>query len=341
MNVYFSEKHHFHQPKAFFRRGRPAVNPETPERATALIDAAEKAGHKMIEVSGVRLDAVSAVHAADYLDFLQFGWDRWQEFADGSPEIVAQAHPGRHVSGHPSGILGQIGHYIGDLNCPMTRGTWQAAEASASVAIEAAESVLEGAPVAYAMCRPPGHHAFNDMASGFCFLNNVAIAAQHMRAKLGRVAILDIDIHHGNGTQNIFYDRDDVLFVSIHVNPTNYYPFYSGFAKERGRGVGLDYTLNVPYPIESKDASVLAALDLGLEAIRAYSPDALLVSLGFDAHEHDPHGNGQVSTQGFAEMAGRIARLERPTVLVQEGGYHSDHLGPTLAAFLQSFEHAL
>lgn len=341
MDVYFSERHLLHRPKAFFRRGQAAQNPEAPERATALLDAAKNAGHKLIGVTGGQLGAISAVHSADYLDFLRFAWDRWQEFADSGSDIVAQAHPGRHMSGRPSGILGQIGYFIGDLNCPIMGGTWQAAEASASVAVEAAECVLGGAPVAYAMCRPPGHHAFSDMASGFCFLNNVAIAAQLMRARLSRTAILDIDIHHGNGTQDIFYERDDVLFVSIHVDPTNYYPFYAGFPEERGRGVGFGFTVNIPYPIESADPRVLAALDEGLHAIRAYAPDALLVSLGFDAHEHDPHGNGRVSTAGFAEIARRIAQLKRPTVLVQEGGYYSDHLGPALAAFLQSFEQAL
>jgi acetoin utilization deacetylase AcuC-like enzyme len=200
--------------------------------------------------------------------------------------------------------------------------------------------VLGGARVAYALCRPPGHHAFADMAGGFCYLNNVAIAAELARARHARVAILDVDVHAGNGTQGIFYERPDVFFVSLHGDPSGFYPFFAGYADERGRGAGEGATLNLPLPHGTGDTGFLAALERGLDAIRRVSPGFLLVSLGFDASGHDPLSVLKVTDAGFAEIARRVAALGLPTVLVQEGGYLSDQLGQHLATFLGSFEAA-
>jgi len=198
--------------------------------------------------------------------------------------------------------------------------------------------VLEGAREAYALCRPPGHHAYADMAGGFCFLNNTAIAAQRLRTRHARVAILDVDVHHGNGTQGIFWERDDVLTVSIHADPADYYPYFWGHAHESGTGAGAGFNLNLPLPMGSGDAAWLAAGETALARVRAFAPDALVVALGLDASESDPLQGLRVTGDGFAAMAGRIAGVGLPTVLVQEGGYLSDDLGRNLVRFLAGFE---
>lgn len=196
----------------------------------------------------------------------------------------------------------------------------------------------DGARAAYALCRPPGHHATSDRAGGFCYLNNAAIAAQALRSQYARVAIVDIDVHHGNGTQEIFYDRGDVLYASIHGDPSGFYPFYSGTASERGAGDGQDTNLNVPFPVGSGDDEVIAALVEAMGGVRDFSPNAVVISLGFDAHEMDPHGAHRVSTAGFMQMAELLSGLALPTVLVQEGGYLHDELGRLACDFLVAFE---
>jgi acetoin utilization deacetylase AcuC-like enzyme len=187
------------------------------------------------------------------------------------------------------------------------------------------------------LCRPPGHHAYADRGSGFCYVNNSALAATILRQRHAAVAILDIDVHHGNGTQGVFYDRPDVLTVSIHADPEGYYPFFYGHAGETGRGDGRGFNRNLPVPVKSGDAVWMAALDTALSAVAAFSPGALVLALGLDAHEADPLAGGAVTRAGFAAMARRIASLRLPTVIVQEGGYLTDHLSGNLTAFLDGF----
>ncbi len=184
----------------------------------------------------------------------------------------------------------------------------------------------------------PGHHAFADVAGGFCFVNNSAVAAQRLRSKAERVAILDVDLHHGNGTQGIFYARPDVLTVSIHADPVRFYPFFWGHADERGEGAGLGYNLNLPLPRKSGDAEFLASLDTAFRRIEAFAPDALVVALGLDPFEGDPFGGLSVTTGGFGRIAEAIAKLRLPTVIVQEGGYLCDALGDNLTAFLGGYQ---
>jgi len=192
---------------------------------------------------------------------------------------------------------------------------------------------------AYALCRPPGHHAFSDMAGGFCYLNNTAIGAQILRGSHDRIAILDVDLHHGNGTQSIFYARNDVLTVSIHADPQRFYPFFWGYAGEQGKGDGLGHNLNLPLPRGSGDAEFLSALEIAIDRIRGFAPGALVVALGLDAFEGDPFGGLRVSTGGFRVIAARIAAgLRLPTLIVQEGGYLCDELGENLSQFLQGLQ---
>jgi acetoin utilization deacetylase AcuC-like enzyme len=281
------------------------------------------------------LAAIERVHDADYLDFLQSAFRRYQELPTASPILRAQAYAVRHKAHKPKAVLGQAGWYLSSQSAPIVAATWQASLGAAHAAIDAADTVLSGVRFAYALCRPPGHHAHTDMAGGFCYLNNAAIAAQRMLDKgSGPVAILDFDVHHGNGTQQIFYRRDDVFYASIHGDPATLYPWYAGYTDETGEGRGAGWNLNLPLPPGAKDAAFAEAVKRGLEAIAAKQPAALIVSVGFDAQEGDPAANLAVGAAAF-EAAGRyVGKAGVPTVLIQEGGYLVERLGANLAAFL-------
>ncbi len=338
MQVVFSPDHERHSPENFIAAGRIAPAPECPERAHRLHAAVAKAGYEIMPPRDHGMDAVRAVHDGGYLEFLEHGLEEWRQRPDAAPAMVPNAHPIRHMRGRPETIVGKAGYYVSDMGCPIGAGTWQAALSSAQVALTAAELVLDGAASAYALCRPPGHHAYSDLAGGFCFLNNVAIAAQHMRGAAEKVAILDVDVHHGNGTQGIFYDRADVLFCSLHGDPSVFYPYFAGYAEETGDGAGEGYTLNIPLPPDTGDHNYLQSLDAALARITAFSPDYLLISLGLDAQENDPLGILSITTNGFAGMGRAIGALGIPSLIVQEGGYLCDELADNLLAFLSGFE---
>jgi acetoin utilization deacetylase AcuC-like enzyme len=338
MRVIHSTAHEAHDPESFISAGQLAPSPECPERAHRLFAAVENAGYEISPPRDHGMDAIAAVHPADYLDFLANGLTDWQKLPNSGPAMMPNMHPGRHMRGRPEAIVGKAGYYMADTACPIGPGTWQAAEAAAQVALTAADLVLAGEGAAYALCRPPGHHAFADQAGGFCFLNNVAIAAQYLRDQSKRVAILDVDVHHGNGTQGIFYDRDDVLFCSLHGDPSIFYPYYAGYSDERGAGAGDGYNLNLPLPAGTGDTAYLQAMETALTAIRGFAPDYFLVSLGLDAQENDPLGILSITTNGFARMGGVIGALGLPSLIVQEGGYLCDEMADNLLAFLSGFE---
>ena len=338
MKIVYSDKHASHDPQTFFVRGVKQRSAEQPERATRLLAAAKSAGHQVHAPKAYGSAPAASVHTPQYLDFLQTIARDWAKLPNASAEVVPNVHPARYPATYPTALAGRAGWHQVDLACPIGPGTWEAALASSEVAATAADMVLAGERHAYALCRPPGHHAYADMAGGFCFLNNTAIAAQRLRGKHARVAVLDVDVHHGNGTQGIFYERADVLTVSIHADPANYYPYFWGHAHETGEGAGKGFNLNLPQPLGSPDAPWLAAGDQALARIREFAPTALVVALGLDASESDPLQGLKVTGAGFHAMAGKIASLGLPTVLVQEGGYLSDDLGRNLVQFLSGFE---
>lgn len=222
--------------------------------------------------------------------------------------------------------------YIRDSTSPIGQGTWDAVQASASLAFHAAHAVLNGEQHAYALCRPPGHHAGPDFAMGYCYVNNAAVAAQLMRER-GRVAILDIDYHHGNGTQAIFWNDPDVLFISLHVDPSVDYPYYSGFSSERGGQAAPESVLNFPMPHGATEVEYLAALDQALHHIKMFGAESLIVSLGFDIYAGDPMARFALEVNSFEAIGSRIAHLALPTVYVQEGGYALDKLGEMAVLF--------
>lgn len=342
MKVIYTDQHQGHDPQQFIVRGKMKRSNEQPERGYRLLAAAQAAGHEIVAPTDFGPGPRAAIHTPQYLRFLETAWARWQELDDASDEVMPNVHPfpGQPYT-YPDSIVGQAGYHMGDNACSIGRHTWHAATWSAHTATHGAQLVLDGEQVVYALCRPPGHHAYADRANGFTYLNNAAIAAQHLRARHARVAVLDIDVHHGNGTQGIFWRRNDVLTISLHGDPHFCTPFFTGHAHEAGEGDGLGYNINLPLARGTDTANFLIALRRACDAIRAFAPGALVVAMGLDAHERDPYKALAVTTEGFAEITGEIARLGLPTVLVQEGGYLSDDLGPNLASALRGFDAAV
>jgi acetoin utilization deacetylase AcuC-like enzyme len=347
MWVFHCPDHVRHSPKSFIARGQVTACPEQPRRADILHAAAQRAGHEMITADRHGLAPVRAVHDAGYLSFLEQAWELWSALPNPGGEILPNVHPNRNMSAPPIATVALAGHYQADTACPIGPGTWEGIQASADVAVSAALFLMEQRAArssdahAYALCRPPGHHAYADQAGGFCFLNNSAIAAQTCRDQgAERVAILDVDVHHGNGTQGIFYDRADVLTVSLHGDPSAYYPFYAGYVDETGAGGGVGFNQNHPLPFGTGDDDYLAALSVALDGIRTFDPDVLIVALGLDASKDDPLAFLSITTDGFRRIGAAIGAAGLPTLLVQEGGYISDSLGDNLVSTLAGFEAA-
>ena len=335
MQAVFDQNTSKHDPKFFLVKGKMRDSTEQPERAQRLLAALQRCKINVVEPDTYAETHIQAIHNTDYLDFLQHGYRQWQELPDPSTEVIANVHPLRRRKNYPTSIVGRAGWHMADTACPLGEHTWQAARASANVALSATQLVLSGKEhLAYALCRPPGHHAYADLAGGFCFLNNVAIAAQFARRTHERVAILDVDVHHGNGTQDIFYERSDVLTVSMHADPSDFYPFFWGYDNETGEGSGEGYNLNIPLEKHSDDAVFLQALNGAIEKIQEFDPGILIIALGLDASEADPLRGLSVTTDGFNQVGKTIAKAGFPTVFVQEGGYLSDLLTDNLAAVL-------
>jgi acetoin utilization deacetylase AcuC-like enzyme len=337
MRVYHSTASLDHDPQNFFRRGKTIAHPESAERYRLLHRSVLDAGFDVRDAADHGIEPLLDVHTADYVDFIANGWNRRAEIDPAAVELLTTQFARPQMHRRPEGMLGLLGYYTADTSTPLRASTWSAVYGAAQSAISAADAAI-AAGAAYALCRPPGHHAFADCAGGFCYINNTAVAAQRLRTRTGqRIAILDVDVHHGNGTQGIFYERPEVLTVSIHADPSNYFPFYAGYPEEIGRGAGLGFNLNLPLPHGSDDGEFLRALDTAMARIREFAPAMLVIALGLDASEHDPLGVLKVTREGFSQAAQSIAQLALPTVIVQEGGYLCPALPLNLIAFLRPF----
>jgi acetoin utilization deacetylase AcuC-like enzyme len=324
-----------HYPEYFLVNGVMQPNPERPERIAALKRGALRAGCTIAETADCGMEPVMAVHPPAYLAFLEHAFERWQHIHGAAAAVTPNIHPPHRRAGYPASVVAQAGFHMADASCPIAQGTWDSALWSAWSAVCAADAVLAGDRHAYALCRPPGHHAGSDLAGGFCYFNNAAIAARRLQARWPRIAVLDVDLHHGNGTQDIFYADPTVFTASIHCDPLRFYPFFWGYADETGEGAGAGCNLNLPLPRGSGDGEFLAALGIALARIEQFRPDALVIALGLDAFEGDPFGGLAVTTPGYGRIAAEIAlRLPLPAVLVQEGGYLCAELGDNLAAFI-------
>ncbi len=336
MHTFFHPDQLKHAPSREFINGQWVPYLESPARVEAILQALQ--AHNLPTPQMPRdfgLAPIAQVHREDYLTFLQTAHARW----------VAENHPGDEVRAdtffrppfqhYPDqNIAGLAGVYCFDLSVAITAHTWAAAYWAAQCALSAAQLVAAGAPCAFALCRPPGHHAHAEMGGGYCLLNNAAIAAHWLTQQGARVAVLDVDYHHGNGTQAIFYDRCDVFVASLHADPRREYPYFWGSAAERGVGKGEGFNLNIPLPAAVDDAAYLDALEIAIQAIARYAPDALVVSFGADTFSQDPLGDFALSAKAFPRMGARLARLRLRTVVVMEGGYAVQHLGDNTVRFL-------
>jgi acetoin utilization deacetylase AcuC-like enzyme len=345
MRVFFSSHHKYHHPKVFISKGQVVESPEKPQRADILEASARAAGHNLIEAEKHGLKPVEAVHDKDYICFLKNAWAEWELMPNSGKEIIPNIHPGRNMSALPQSVISLSGHYQADTACPIGHGTWEGIQTSSDVAVSGAMAIMQDTKnniqnsFAYSLCRPPGHHAYSDQAGGFCFFNNSAIAAQYCRdhgAK--KVAILDIDVHHGNGTQGIFYDRSDVMTVSLHGDPSTYYPFFAGYSDEIGIRKGEGFNFNYPMPKNTGDKAYLNTLKKAIDRISLYQPNVLIIALGLDASIDDPLAFLSITTEGFYKIGEIIGSSQVPTILIQEGGYISNVLGDNLIAVLKGFE---
>lgn len=337
MKAFLDTRQSAHDPKHFMANGVVTESREQPARIDILRAGGEAAGAVFEAPADHGLGPIAAVHTSEYLTFLRTIHTRWSRIEGGSDEVIPNVHPLRRTDSYPRSAVGQAGWHMADTACPINAGTWEAAYWSAQSALSAAAAVAEGERAAYALSRPPGHHAFEDAAGGFCFLNNSGIAAEALRARGLRPAILDVDVHHGNGTQGMFYGRGDVLTVSIHADPERFYPFFWGHAHERGEGAGLGANLNLPLQRKTGDEEYLRTLDKALERIDDFATDVIVVALGLDAYEGDPFQGLAVTTPGFKRIAEAIRATGLPAVIVQEGGYICDGLGGNLTSFLSGY----
>lgn len=341
MRAFYDPDQALHSPQQFMRFGRIVSPKDLPERTEKLLEALSRNGISPERPAESGVTPMHGVHTPDYVTFLQTAWERWTELPDHGPEVWPNTFP--YWSGRAEtptrppcpahGLVGQIGWYLGDLSVPLGPQSWRSILRSCETAVAAADAVTPGHAV-YALCRPSGHHARADRATGFCYINNTSVAAQRLRSRFARVAILDVDAHHGDGTQQIFYARDDVLTISIHADPDDYYPFFNGYAGETGFGAGLGFNLNLPLPHGSGGETFLQAVDAAIRRIESFRPDALVIALGYDAHRQDPIGVLKLEARDFAAIAGRVAALKLPTLVVQEGGYAIEVIGDCLDAFL-------
>ena len=334
MRRFFAPRQLSHAPAVELHNGAFEPHADRPSRAEAILAAIGGAEQPVDHGE----EPLLAVHPRAYVGFLKNAWADWR--AAGRPgDAIGYTWPvARRRPLDLDRIDARLGLHSYDASTPVAEGTWDAAYWSAQAALSALDAVLAGESAAFALCRPPGHHAGADYLGGYCYLNHAAVAAQAaVAAGRSRVAILDVDYHHGNGTQNIFYARGDVLFVSIHADPATDYPFYWGFADETGEGEGEDATLNLPLPRGTTMRHYEPALDRALERIAVFAPDLLAVSFGADTYTGDPISHFRLETGDYPRLARRIASLGAPIVIVMEGGYAVDALGANVAAFLSGF----
>ena len=339
MIVVDNPAHRLHDGGMEMHRGAMVPCYEMPSRADFILAALRAAGHPVRTPDPLPDETLHAVHDPAFVAFLRGAWARWTA-AGHDGFMLPSGFPARSMRRDvgPDSIHGAMGWWSFDASTPMVAGTWAAARGAADAAMTAAGLVAAGERAAYALCRPPGHHAGHANYGGYCFLNNAALAVERQRAHgRRRVAVLDVDYHHGNGTQDIFWRRGDVLYVSIHGDPRSEYPWFLGHADERGEGEGEGANLNLPLPVGTAWPAYEAALGTALEAVAAFGADALVVSLGVDTYAHDPISSFALDADGYPRIGRSIAALDLPTVLVQEGGYAVEGVGGNVAAVLSAF----
>lgn len=340
MLTFYSDDHHLHHGRCEIIDGELKPCFEMPSRADHVLQRV-RARHlgDVLAPHDFGRAPLERIHSRDYLAFFEGAWQRWAQLGK-EGDLLPFTWPARTLRAVPTDCLhGQLGYYSFDGGAPITAGTWQAAYSSAQVALSGQRQVSAGASSAFALCRPPGHHAAADLMGGYCYLNNAAIASQaFLDDGTRRVAILDVDYHHGNGTQSIFYERDDVFFASIHGHPRVEFPFFLGYADETGSGAGAGCNLNLPLEHGSGWEVWSQALETACRAIAAYGADVLVISLGVDTFKEDPISQFKLDSPDYLRMGERIAALGLPTLFVMEGGYAVAEIGVNAVNVLEGFE---
>jgi acetoin utilization deacetylase AcuC-like enzyme len=338
MKTFYSPAHLLHAPKEEFEAGRLSPAVEVPERAEQV--RAEIERRKLGPILPPRRfgdEPILQVHDARFVSFLRSAYADWRtRYPGDAADAIPSAWPARGMRFNASDIESRLGSYASDTATPITRGTFEAAQSAVDVALSAAEAIHAGGRAAFALTRPPGHHAGSDVFGGYCYFNNVAIAAQWLARQGLRAAILDIDYHHGNGTQAIFYARADVLFVSIHADPAFAFPHFLGFADERGENAGEGFNLNLPLPRLTAWDGYAEALQTALRRVGDFGPDVLLVSLGLDTFEADPISHFRLGREDYFRLGEAIAGLAKPTLFAFEGGYNLEALAEITVNVLEA-----
>jgi acetoin utilization deacetylase AcuC-like enzyme len=346
MITFFADAQALHAPAYEFFRGERVPCFENPQRAAFVRQQLLARGHSLRAPMVDSTSVLAQVHSPRYLAFLASAWAQWLalDAAHADVQPFPSVWPVRTLRSdvEPHNFTARLGLYSMDNGTPLVAGTWTAAKAGADAAASAAAVLGQSGSAERAVfcaTRPPGHHAGADFMGGYCFLNNAAVAAQALRnAGCARVAVLDVDYHHGNGTQSIFYERADVQFISIHGDPRTEYPFYLGHADETGTGEGAGFNLNLPLPAGSTVAAWFAALELACQRIAQVRPQALVVSLGLDTFAGDPIATFALQSEDFSRLGQRLARIGLPTIFVLEGGYASAELGVNAVNVMDGFE---
>ena len=342
MRVLYSLHHNLHHPQREFEASGFQEPFEHPGRAEIIRQAL--AADERFELAAPDewgTDPIAQVHDPGLIAFLESAWSEFQAAHgpthDVVPDMFAMAglRESMGPASEPASIDARLGWWAFETTTPITHGTYEAARSAVNVALSTWATVESGEPIAYGLCRPPGHHATRSLYGGYCFFNNAAVVAHRIASTTGsKVAILDVDYHHGNGTQQIFYERDDVLVVSLHADPSRAYPYFTGHADETGAGRGLGANLNLPLPAGLDDDGYLPMLESALESVMGFGPAALVVSLGLDTFGGDPISDLALSADGFARCGAAIRSVGLPTVVVQEGGYADEQLGENARAWL-------
>ena len=355
MKIFHNTSHHLHAGKQEMFRGKLVDCHEVPDRLDYVLAEVTRRNIGTVlspseSISDASLQAaLEAVHSREYLSFLETAWDEWIALdpsnaeRDALPSVwpLAQYSTQQHafrLDAPPLNFAARLGQYAFDSGTPLTKGSYVAARQGAACALAAAQAVLAGERAAFALTRPPGHPAGPGYMGGYCFINNAAVAAQALRtAGKDRIAILDVDYHHGNGTQTCFYDRADIFTLSLHGDPRTEYPFFLGHADERGAGAGAGFNLNIPMPRGTSFATWFAALGQAIEAVGHYQADALVVPLGVDTFEGDPISGFKLKSADYFAIGQALSQLKLPTVFTFEGGYAVSEVGVNVANVLEGF----
>lgn len=341
MKIYSHKDNNTHQPLPYFSYGQMRDPLEVPKRLEELLKAAKALDIEVHEAKDFGINPILEVHDYGYIEFLKNGYDEWHSVEE---DLGEQVQTGIYVpDNNPGlGIMAKAAKYQADDSAPIAQGSWNAIYWSAQTALTAADTLLNAdvnqLEPQLCLSRPPGHHAGKSSAGGFCYVNNGSVIAQYLRQKFSKIAIIDTDMHHGQGVQEIFYDRNDVLYTSVHGSPINFYPAVTGHAHEKGVGEGYGFNINFPMPHGASEDDFMGYVDQALDAVALYNPDVVIHILGFDVYEEDPEARCSVTTKGFEILAQKMKALNKPLIVLVEGGYCLEKLNINLQSFLKGLK---